>query len=85
LQTQPKSSSLHFNLKKQYRETQNCQQKFPIQTDGRVSEVRLVCDNCGKLIGISLLPTAKAEAQRKQKTVCQQCKEEATSAKMKKA
>ena len=54
-----------------------------MQSNGRVSEVRIVCDQCGNIVGTSLLPTAEAEAQRKQKAICQQCKEEGTSAKQK--
>jgi hypothetical protein len=46
-----------------------------VQSNGRVAEVRIICDNCGKIISASLMPIAKVEEQRKTKTICQQCKE----------
>jgi len=45
------------------------------QANGRVAEVRLVCDNCGQLIGTSLMPKSQAEDQVASQVVCQHCRE----------
>jgi hypothetical protein len=51
------------------------------QTNDRVAEVRIVCDRCGRLIGISLMPVAEAKIKTNSGAVCEQCKEKKTSKK----
>jgi hypothetical protein len=51
------------------------------QTNGQVAEVRIVCDRCRRLIGISLMPVAEAKIKMKSGAVCEQCREKKTSKK----
>jgi hypothetical protein len=45
------------------------------QFNERVAEVRLICDQCGTLIGISLMKKKQADAQKNGRVICQSCKE----------
>jgi hypothetical protein len=45
-----------------------------IQSNGRVSEVRLVCDQCGKIIGTCVMPNAQVKAQKV--VICQNCRQQ---------
>jgi hypothetical protein len=46
-----------------------------IQCNSRVAEVRLICDFCGAMIGIRLMPIKEAESQIKNRIVCEECKQ----------
>jgi hypothetical protein len=45
------------------------------QSNARVAEIRLICDQCGQLIGTHILSVAKAEKEKAVKVICQRCKE----------
>ncbi len=47
------------------------------QANTYVAEVRVVCDQCGVLIGTRLMPRKQAESLVETRTVCQHCKEKA--------
>ena len=52
-----------------------------IQANGRVAEVRTVCDNCGQFVGTRLMPKKQAEVQVKSQVLCQNCREDEDSKK----
>jgi hypothetical protein len=45
------------------------------QSNARVAEIRLICDQCGQLIGTHILPMARVEKEKGAKIICQRCKE----------
>ncbi|MCW4019081.1 MAG: hypothetical protein NWF00_10465 [Candidatus Bathyarchaeota archaeon] len=46
-----------------------------IDSNSRVAEVRLICDDCGKFIGSRVMLKSQVEAIRKKRVICHNCKE----------
>jgi len=45
-----------------------------LQRAERVAEVQFICDNCGKLVRTSLVPTKEIQAQEGKEVICCQCR-----------
>ena len=45
------------------------------ESDGRVAEVRLLCDQCDTLIGIRVVLKTQVKPMEKAGIICHQCKE----------
>ncbi|XES77595.1 MAG: hypothetical protein ACBZ72_01655 [Candidatus Bathyarchaeia archaeon] len=46
-----------------------------MDSNSRVAEVRVICDECGRLIGGRLMLLTEIENKRNEKVLCQNCKE----------
>jgi hypothetical protein len=46
-----------------------------MQCNNRVAEVRLICDCCGAMVGIRIMPKKEAELQTKKPIFCEECRQ----------
>ncbi len=45
-------------------------------SDGKIVEVRFICDNCGTLIGTEFMRKTQAESRKNTEIACQNCRKQ---------